>query len=114
VGCVRGLREFHAAEFRAGFGARGDDRPLATGAGLPVVAGEKMSNKGVDFAALVTAEFAVFVHRNVLAPPGFLGVENRSDRVAFQLIQQFAVNIQRHGGKFYRVRKSLQQYFSTG
>jgi hypothetical protein len=24
------------------------------------------------------------------------------------------VNIQRHGGQFYRVRKSLQQYFSTG
>jgi hypothetical protein len=93
--------KFEVAEFQVGGFGRANNRPFTAGTRLPLVSGEQVGNKCVNFGALILTEGAVLVHRYVLAPADFPGSKDRRDSFAFQVIEQFALPILRHGRQFY-------------
>jgi hypothetical protein len=113
---IRGVRRsgnFHAAKVQVGGEAASNNGPIAARAGLSIVAGQQVRNEGVDPAALVPGDFAVFVHGHVLAPANSLGAKDRFDGLTLQSFEQFALIILRHGRQFYSAAKSAQRYFGT-
>jgi len=113
---IRGVRrrgDFHAAKVQIGGETSSNNGPVAARAGLSIVASEQVRNEGVDPAALVRGDFAVFVHGNVLAPANSLGAKDRFDGLTLKSFEQFALTILRHGRQFYSAAKSVQRYFGT-
>jgi hypothetical protein len=89
--------KFTPAQFHYVIALRSNNRSVTTRARLPVVPGQQMRNKRIDFRALVPRDLAVFVKRNVLAPAQFFRAENGLDSFQFQPIVQFALPFQGQG-----------------
>jgi hypothetical protein len=77
------------------------NRPIPARARFPVVSGQQMRDEGVDFPALIPADFTILVQRNVFAPARLLRAQNCLNGVALQLIQQLTSAILRHRWELY-------------